>query len=88
VREVLEDVASPEIAIGMGVAEYNSRGVHPRGEGGDDERALASKYRTWSRQLAFDYPYVANLLEQIAKNYDHDAAREDSDSAVRRRLRQ
>jgi hypothetical protein len=49
VREVLEDVASPEIAIGMGVAVYNSRGVHYRSEGGADERALASKYRTWSR---------------------------------------
>ena len=87
VREVLEDVASPEIAIGMGVAVYNSRGVHSRSEGGADERALASKYRTWSRQLVFEYPYVANLVEQIAARYDHEADREDSDAAVRRRLR-
>ena len=87
VREVLEDVASPEIAIGMGVAVYNSRGVHYRSEGGADERALASKYRTWSRQLAFEYPHVANLVEQIAARYDHEADREDSDAAVRRRLR-
>jgi hypothetical protein len=28
VREVLEDVASPEIAIGMAIAVYNSRGLH------------------------------------------------------------
>jgi hypothetical protein len=88
VREALEDVASPEIATGMAIGVYNSRGMHYRGEGGDDDRALASKYRTWSRQLAFEYPYVANLLEQIAKSYDHDAAREDSEAAVRRRLRQ
>jgi hypothetical protein len=87
VREVLEDVASLEIAIGMGIAVYNSRGFHARSEDGADERALASKYRTWSHQLAFEYPYVANLVEQIAARYDHEADREDSDAAVRRRLR-
>ena len=87
VRELLEEVASREIAIGMGVAVYNSRGAHFRSEGGADERALASKYRTWSRQLAFEYPYVASLVEQIAARYDHEADREDSDAAVRRRLR-
>ena len=52
-----------------------------------DERVLATKYRTWSRQLAFDYPYVASLLEEIAARYDHEADRENSDAAVRRRLR-
>ena len=56
VREVLEDVASQEIAIGMGIAVYNSRGFHRRSEDGADERALAAKYHTWSRQLAALYP--------------------------------
>jgi hypothetical protein len=88
VREVLEDIASPEIALGMGVAVYNSRGMHYLCEDGAEDRALALKYRTWSRQLAFEYPYVANLVEQIAARYDRDADREASDAAVRRRLRQ
>ncbi len=88
VREVLEDIASPEIALGMGVAVYNSRGVHYRGEDGAEDRALALKYRAWSRQLAFEYPYVADLVEQIAARYDRDADREASDAAVRRRLGQ
>jgi hypothetical protein len=87
VRELLEDIASHEIATGMGIAAYNSRGVHHRSVAGADERALAAKYRTWSRQLAFEYPYVANLVEQIAARYDHEADRENSDAAVRRRLR-
>jgi addiction module HigA family antidote len=87
VREVLEEISSPEIAIGLQVAVYNARGVHYRDENGADERALASKYRAWSRQLAFEYPYVANLLEQIAARYEHEADREVSDAAVRRRLR-
>jgi addiction module HigA family antidote len=88
VREVLEDVASPSIATGMGIAVYNSRGMHRLSEDAADERALASKYRTWSRKLAFEYPYVANLVEQIAARYEHEADREVSDAAVRRRLRQ
>lgn len=88
VREVLEDIASPEIAIGMSVAVYNSRGMHYLGEDGAEDRALALRYRTWSRQLAFEYPYVANLVEQIAACYDRDADRQASDAAVRRRLGQ
>jgi hypothetical protein len=87
VRDVLEEIGSPDIAIGGSVAVYNSRGVHARGEGGDQEREIAEKFRNWSRQLAFEYPYVANLVAQIANSYEHDAMREDSDAAVRRRLR-
>ena len=86
-REALEEIASPDIAVGMGIGVYNARGVHWRGPGGDQERQLAEQYRTWSRQLAFDYPYVANLVEQIATTYDDDAAREDSEEAVAKRLR-
>jgi hypothetical protein len=84
---VLEDVASQEIAIGMGVAVYNARGMHRIRDDAADERALAEKYRGWSRKLAFGHPYVATLLEDIAKRYDREAEREISDAAVRRRLR-
>jgi hypothetical protein len=59
----------------------------PVRKGGKQERELAAKYRNWSRQLAFEYPYVANLVAQIAHSYDRDAAWEDSEEAVRKRLR-
>jgi len=87
VRDVLEEIASPQIATGMRVAVYNSRGAHARGEGGDQEREIAGKFRNWARQLVFSYPYLANLIEQIASGYEQDAIREDSETAVRRRLR-
>jgi hypothetical protein len=87
VRQALEDVASNEIALGMSIGLYNSRGASWRGEGGAEERALASKYRNWSKQLAFEYPFVANMLEQIARSYDHDAERWDTDEKIRRRIR-
>lgn len=86
VREVVEELAIQEIANGIAIGIYNSRGVHWRGEGGGQERDLAAKYRNWSSQLAVEYPFVSNLLEQIAAHYDREAAMEDSDAAVRRRL--
>lgn len=87
VRAVLEECGTAEMAQGLQIAVYNSRGVHARGEHGEQERALAEKYRTWSRKLAFEFPYVANLVEGIAARYDHEAEWEISEAAIRRRLR-
>ena len=86
VRKVLEENGTRDIATGVQVGVYNSRGAHFRGEGGGEERALAQTYRNWSRALAFQYPYVSNVLEGIAQGYDRDAEMEDSEAAVRRRL--
>jgi addiction module HigA family antidote len=86
VREVLEEVAAPEIARGMSIGVYNLRGAHWRGEGGQQERELAAKYRGWSKQTAFEYPFVSRFLEEIAKSYDRDAERQDIQADVRRRL--
>jgi hypothetical protein len=68
----------------MGV--HNSRGAHFRLPGGDEERIIASKYRASSKKLAFEYPFVSNLLEQIAAEYDSQAVWMDSEDAVRRKL--
>jgi len=86
VRNVLEECGTSDIATGVQIGVYNSRGVHFRGEGGGQERALAETYRNWSRKVAFEYPYVANLVEGIAQTYDQQAQREDSEAVVRRRL--
>jgi hypothetical protein len=85
VREVLEEIGSPEIAEGMAVGVYNARGAHWLGEGGDQERELGEKYRSWAKQV-LEYPYVARTLEQIAAQYDGEAVQQDTQSAVRRRL--
>ena len=74
------------MATGIHVGVYNSRGVHWRGEAGAQERVLAEKYRNWSRKLAFELPYVAGLVEEIAATYDRQAVMEDSEALVRRRL--
>jgi hypothetical protein len=82
----LEAIASPEIGIGFRVGVYNSRGAVWRGEGGGQERGLATQYRTRAAELAIEYPYVSGVLEDVARSYDRDAHWHDNESALRHRL--
>ena len=86
VREAIDDLGSQEIATGMLVGIRNARGATWRGEGGAQERELAEQYRSWSREVAFEHPFTANMLEQIAADYDHDAKWWDNQDSVRQRL--
>jgi hypothetical protein len=83
----MESVASEHIGRGFHVGVLNARGVQVRRPGGDQERELAAKYRSWAQQLAHDYPYVSSVVESIALSYDRDAEREDSEAMVNKRLR-
>jgi addiction module HigA family antidote len=87
VCEAMEGVASPDLQRGFYIGVHNSRGAHWRGEGGEQERALAAKYRCWAECLQFDYPYVGGVLEEIAASYDHEAGWHDSQARIRKRLR-
>ena len=87
VCEAMEGIASPEIGRGFDIGVYNSRGVHSRGEGGEQERELAAKYRAWAERLHFDYPYVGGVLEGIAASYEREAGWQDSEAKITKRLR-
>jgi hypothetical protein len=87
VCEAMEWIASPQIAIGFEIGTRNSRGAHWRGEGGAEEREFAAKFGNWARQLKFEFPYVASVLESIAASYDREAEWHDSDARVRKWLR-
>ena len=88
VREVMEEIESEPMMRGAHTGIYNSRGVHWRGEGGDQERELADKYRKWGQALQYSHPFVASkLLMEVAKAYDREASREDTEAGIRRRLR-
>lgn len=86
VCEAMEATPSPEIGSGFRQGVRNARGLHWRGDGGEQERELAAKYRTWAERLTFDFPYVASLLEDIAKSYDREADWHDSEAKIRKRL--
>ncbi|MGB4571317.1 MAG: hypothetical protein WBH97_00690, partial [Rectinemataceae bacterium] len=80
------DIQSELIVQGMHTGVYNSRGVVARGEGGDQERELALKYRKWGEVLQISHPLVASkLLLGLAKDYEHEATREDLEAEIRRR---
>lgn len=85
--EVMDEIASPEIGRGFYIGVRNSRGVHWRGPGGEQERELAAKYRTWAERLHFEYPYVGVILEDIAESYDSEAKWHDSEANITKRLR-
>ena len=88
VCEVMQGIESPIIGEGFNLGVQNSRGgyVKAMDEGGEQERALAEKYRKWASQRAFDYPHVAGVLESIADSYDRQAAWEDNETNARNRL--
>jgi len=88
VRDAMEDIQSESTMRGAHTGSYNSRGVHWKGEGGDEERGLSDKYRKWGMALQFSHPFVASkLLMELAKTYEHQASREDTEAGIRRRLR-
>jgi hypothetical protein len=84
----MEDIQSESMMQGAHTSVYNSRGVHWRGEGGNQERELAEKYRKWGQALRFSHPFVASkLLMGLANTYDQQASSEDTEASIRRRLR-
>ena len=86
VREAIDGVGSQDIATGMVIGIRNGRGETWRGDGGAQERGLAEQYRSWAREVAFEYPFTANMLEQVAASYDHEAKWWDNEDGVRQRL--
>ncbi|WP_315807148.1 MULTISPECIES: HigA family addiction module antitoxin [unclassified Bradyrhizobium] len=88
VRDVMEDIQSESMMRGARTGIINARGAHWRGEGGDQERELAEKYRKWGQALQVSHPFVAaKLLMGLAQTYDHMASSEDTEAEIRRRLR-
>ena len=88
IRDVLEQLQSRDISEGVTVGLFNSRGVHARGNGGDQERVLADRYHAWASALAFSHPFVASsILRYMGNLYTDQAKGQDADAGIRRRLR-
>ncbi len=88
VCEVMERIGSPELMIGFRIGVCIARGPHSRRmeDGGDQERQLAASWRFKARKLAFDYPSVSAVLEDIAKLYEDEATKYDTAAHVRMRI--
>ena len=88
VLEALESMKSPEVGQGFAIGTCNQRGAQwrPSGGGGDPERELAKSYRTLAQGLAYDFPFVSRLMDEIADSYDHEADFWDQRDEVDARL--
>lgn len=86
VCEAMEAVATKTLATGFYVGVRNSRGTVTHAEGGSQERELAARYRAWAEPLVFEFPFVSQVLERIARSYDVDAKYEDPEAVRRERM--
>jgi hypothetical protein len=84
VRDILETIGSPSIETGVHVGAVNDRGMTGRGvyEGGEQERALAARYRNWARQAAGSWPRTARVLRGLAETYERQAQQEDARAEI------
>ena len=79
VRDLLDDLASPDIGNGFTNGRMNLRGVTSRGafDGGGQERSLVNNYRQDAAKIGAKQPFTAQLLRQLAARYEVEARRED-----------
>lgn len=84
VRDVIEEVQSPELERGFEVGLYNSRGMtsrHPA-EGGAQERRLSNKYSSWAAAISDRWPRTAAMLRRVSDGYHAEARREDQEAEL------
>lgn len=86
VCEALEWMASEHVGRGFSVGIFNNRGVHSLGKRGQQERDLAAAYRECARRIYFEFPYVRDVLDDIADNYEQRAGWWGDEENVRQRL--
>lgn len=85
VRDLIESIGSREMELGFTVGVANDRGITSRGvfDGGQQERALASRYLEWAQATRSHWRRTSGLLRQLAEQYEADARREDAEARIR-----
>ena len=86
VREAVNELYSSDLARGISIGRYNARGAHFRGEGGEQERELAEQYESWATACKVEYPGMAAVLREMAKDYTEEAEWHDSEAMIRKRM--
>lgn len=88
VRNIIEELGSEDIERGIATELFNKRGVYRKAvfEGGAQEQVLAQEARGWARVAAVEWPRTARLLEDVSKQWQDKATRED-ESAEEDKLR-
>jgi hypothetical protein len=84
VREVLENYTSEALTDGFVTGKRNLRGTTSRspGDGGEQERQLATQYDAWQRALAISHPRTSAILGRLAESYREEAKWEDIEDRI------
>ncbi len=79
-RILLEEARFPDLRDGLITGQLNLRGVTTRavGEGGDQERVIASSLRAAARKLRAHWTRSSGLLDDLADEYERRADDEDA----------
>lgn len=79
VRNVIERLDNKTVDDHIRQEIYNSRGVVTKGlgDGGDQERQLADKYKAMSEAVKARWPRTSALLRAVSDTYNHLAKSED-----------
>lgn len=82
IADLLDQGDCEDIRRGFSTGVHNSRGVTSRMpyDGGDQEREIANKFRTFAAGWGDQKPNLAAMIEDIAKSFEHDARRHDDDA--------
>jgi len=85
-RDLLDRSELEKMRHGFQIGVRNKRGVTSRAydEDGGQERTLAETYRNRARTLYSSHPNLAAAVEEIARSYENDGAREDLQAKLRR----
>jgi hypothetical protein len=86
VRDLLETLQNNGIEGGLRMALFNRRSATRRGmlDGGDQERALAARYREQADPFLDRWPRTAAVFRDLAETYERHAHRYDKDAEKRR----
>jgi hypothetical protein len=79
IRDLLEEIRSDDLELGIAVEIHNTRGVASRGamQGGTQEWELAQRYQAYS-DAARDWPRTRKLFKRVVDSYEAEARRHDS----------
>ena len=73
VRRIIESIATGINSLRFELVIYNSQGRHGNGNGGDQERELAAKYKLQANEIRFEAPFTARVLDDLSDSYNRDA---------------
>jgi hypothetical protein len=81
VRDLIEELKSDETERGINIERFNMRGVYSKAlfEGGKQERGFAEQARGWAAKCN-SWPRTQKMVNEIAKEWDRHAEREDSEA--------